>query len=50
MTRSRLRDVGEGLGGALGMALNLVTPFLRPLRAHWGLARADADVRTPAMR
>jgi hypothetical protein len=32
-----VRDMGAGLLGALGMLFDLATPFLRPLRSHWGL-------------
>jgi hypothetical protein len=35
-------DVVEGIAGALGILLDLATPFLRPLRSHWGLTTAEA--------
>lgn len=38
----RARNVGEGVVGALGMAFDVVTPFLREARAHWGLDPAEA--------
>ena len=34
---STLRDVGEGVVGALGMLVDFATPFLRDARSHWGL-------------
>lgn len=36
-------DVSEGLVGALGMAFDFGTPFLRGARSHWGLAKEDAE-------
>lgn len=36
------RDVVSGLFGAAGIALDLATPFLRPVRGHWGMSRAEA--------
>ncbi|MCK6505613.1 hypothetical protein L6R53_19810 [Myxococcota bacterium] len=41
------RDLGEGLLGAAGIALDLVTPFLRPVRAHWGLTEEEAAAPHP---
>jgi hypothetical protein len=38
----RARSVGEGVVGALGIAFDAVTPFLREARAHWGLDPAEA--------
>ncbi len=38
----RAREVGEGVVGALGIAFDVLTPFLRGARAHWGLDPADA--------
>jgi len=35
--RDSWRDVGAGIVGALGMLLDLATPFLRGVRNHWGL-------------
>jgi hypothetical protein len=31
------RDVADGVVGALGMVVDLLTPFLRGVRSHWGL-------------
>lgn len=51
-----LADVGEGIVGALGMALNFFTPFLRDRRSRWGVDEAVAaraypgDERIPAPR
>ena len=36
------RDVGEGLVGALGMLIDLGTPFLRGMRSHFGLTKEEA--------
>jgi hypothetical protein len=36
------RDVVSGIVGAAGIAIDLATPFLRPLRGHWGMSRAEA--------
>lgn len=41
-TEDGLRDVGEGIVGAMGMVASLATPFLRRHRAHWGLDEATA--------
>jgi hypothetical protein len=38
----RARVVGEGVVGALGIAFDVVTPFMREARSHWGLDAADA--------
>jgi hypothetical protein len=32
------RDVADGLVGAFGMLVDLLTPFLRGVRNHWGLS------------
>lgn len=40
-------DIGEGLLGAAGIAFDLVTPFLRPLRSRWGLDRELAERMHP---
>jgi hypothetical protein len=40
--RDDWRDVLAGFGGAAQMAFHLLTPFLRPRRAHWGLDAASA--------
>ena len=37
LPRDGFRDVASGLAGAAGMALHLLTPFLRSSRSHWGL-------------
>lgn len=39
---SGLGDVGEGLIGAIGILINLVTPMLRRRRNHWGLDESTA--------
>lgn len=36
------RDVLEGLGGMAIIAADLLTPFLRHARAHWGLTEGEA--------
>ncbi len=41
------RDVVEGTAGAAVMAAAMVTPFLRPLRSHWGLDPAVAARALP---
>jgi hypothetical protein len=52
----RARHAGEGMVGALGMAVDALTPFLREARAHWGLTKAEAartypgDERIPTPR
>jgi hypothetical protein len=38
----RARDVGEGFVGILGFLLDLGTPFLRPVRSHWGVSSEEA--------
>jgi hypothetical protein len=35
-------DVAEGIAGAGLMLADLVTPFLRGVRSHWGMTRAEA--------
>ncbi|HVJ15281.1 MAG TPA: hypothetical protein VM686_07565 [Polyangiaceae bacterium] len=45
--RSTVRDLLEGAGGAALIAANLVTPFLRRPRAHWGLDEASAARSLP---
>ena len=37
------RDVAKGTIGALGIAFDLATPFLRKARAHWGVSRNEAS-------
>lgn len=52
----RARAVGEGVVGALGIAFDVLTPFMREARAHWGLDPAEAarpfpgDDRIPSPR
>jgi hypothetical protein len=46
LRRDDWRDVGEGLAGALRMAGDFLTPFLRRRRARWGL---PADVAARAL-
>jgi len=36
------RDIAQGIGGAFGMLFDLLTPFLRPYRSHWGLSAEEA--------
>lgn len=36
------RDIAQGIGGAFGMLFDLLTPFLRRYRAHWGLSAEEA--------
>ena len=47
LARDRLRDVAEGLGGAAIIAADLLTPFLRPARSHWGLDEQAAQRAHP---
>jgi hypothetical protein len=47
LRRDTARDVAEGIVGALGMLLDLATPFLRRRRAHWGLSEAVANRAYP---
>lgn len=44
---STARDVAAGLLGAAGMAVDLLTPFLRPVRAHWGLSAQESAATWP---
>lgn len=44
---STLRDVGDGVVGALGILLDIATPFLRGMRSHWGLDEEEANRRYP---
>lgn len=37
------RDVLAGLVGSAGIVLDLLTPFLRGVRSHWGLDVAEAE-------
>jgi hypothetical protein len=54
--RSTLRDVSEGVAGALGILVDLGTPFLRGIRSRWGLGEEEAqraypgDAHVPAPR
>ncbi len=41
------RDVGSGIVGALGVVLDLATPFLRSVRNHWGLDQETAGFDYP---
>ena len=50
LPRDDWRDVTEGVTGAAGMALALMTPFMRGARSHWGLDRATAAARLPGRR
>jgi hypothetical protein len=43
MPRDGIGDVAAGFVGALGMLLDLATPFLRRRRNHWGLSKAEAE-------
>lgn len=45
--RSSLADVAEGFVGALGVLVDLGTPFLRGVRSHWGLTAEEAAGRFP---
>lgn len=40
--RDDWRDVLHGIGGAAAMAFDLLTPFLRGARSHWGVDEATA--------
>lgn len=42
LPRDDLHDITEGLSGAALMVLNLLTPFLRQRRQHWGLSVEEA--------
>lgn len=41
------RDIGEGLVGAMGIAVDFATPFLRRIRSRWGVDDATARKRFP---
>lgn len=41
------RDVLAGIVGSAGIVLDLLTPFLRGVRSHWGLASEEADRTYP---
>lgn len=45
--RGGWRDVAEGVVGAAGIVLDLLTPLLRHAPARWGLSDADADRAYP---
>ena len=47
LSRDTLRDVAKGIVGAAGVAFNLLTPFLRGVRNHWGLDAAEAERNYP---
>jgi len=42
-----LRDVSEGLKGAVGMLWGWLTPMLRDERAHWGVTEEEAEAPHP---
>jgi hypothetical protein len=42
-----LRDVREGVIGASGILLDLVTPFLAGVRSHWGVDKVTATRELP---
>jgi hypothetical protein len=46
-TGSDWRDVLDGVVGAAGIVLNLLTPFLRSVRSHWGLDRSLTERHHP---
>lgn len=35
-------EIGESITGAIEMLANLATPFLRPIRSHWGVSEEIA--------
>lgn len=43
LARDTWRDVADGLVGATAIVFDLLTPFLRPARSHWGLDEATAN-------
>ena len=45
--RSTAADVAEGFVGALGVLVDLGTPFLRGVRARWGVSAEEAAGRFP---
>jgi Polyketide cyclase / dehydrase and lipid transport len=45
--RDDWRDIAEGIAGAAIMAADLVTPFLRGARSHWGIDTATAAREYP---
>jgi hypothetical protein len=47
LPRDDLRDVVSGIGGAAVMLAAMATPFLRPVRSHWGVTTALAQQRQP---
>ncbi len=40
-------DVADGMVGSIGFMVNVLTPFLRTTRAHWGLDEALVDRAYP---
>jgi hypothetical protein len=50
LPRDDYRDVIEGVSGAAVMALDLLSPFLRRAREHWGLAADAASHAYPGDR
>ena len=47
LPRDSVRDVGSGIAGAVGIVVDLLTPFLRGVRNYWGLDRATAERTYP---
>jgi hypothetical protein len=45
--RDTFHDVGQGVLAAGLIVADLVTPFLRGMRSHWGMTRAEADQPHP---
>jgi hypothetical protein len=44
------KQAAEAAVGAAGIALDLLTPFLRGVRSHWGLSKEDAERAYPGDR
>lgn len=47
MTDHRWKNFTEGIEGALGIALALITPFLRRWRVRWGATPAEVSMTLP---
>jgi len=47
VSRDGWRDVLDGIVGASGIVLNLLSPFLRGVRSHWGIDTALAERTYP---
>jgi hypothetical protein len=47
LPRDDYRDVLSGIGGAALILADLLTPFLRKTRSHWGVDQATARERRP---